>query len=213
MGTSKRSINESIKKILKDVPFETIDSKSPEVTKKIITKHRIVKELGDNNLLERCIGIVGGYFNKVKVGGFEGISYEELKNDRITTEEFINTIIDEIDSEESILLDKHILEKSLKIALTNCVMYDELDVEKLVIKLLLNVVNSILSMELHDTLKDIYEEVEYETIDNMIQDLSEKIVHQEVHSKIRGYISKEVSYEDMIEAVVKATEFATIGEF
>lgn len=213
MGTSKRSINDSIKNILKDVPFDTINSKSPEVSKKIITEKRIVKELGDNSVLERCIGIVGGYFQKIKVEGFEGSSYEELKKGSVSTEEFINTIIDEIDSEESVLLDKHLLEKSLKMTLTDCVMNDELDVEYLVIKLLLNVVNNILSTELHDTLKDIYGEIEYEQIDNMIKNLSKKIVHLEVNSKIKGYIAKEVSYEEMIAEVVKSTEAATFGEF
>ncbi|MGE7923365.1 hypothetical protein ACQKND_09280 [Viridibacillus arvi] len=213
MGTSKRKLNKDIKKMLQDVPVENINDKTPEVTKKILTFKRINAEFLDEPILNTCLGIIFKQFEFLNNEGFNGISKEELKSDPITIEQFVNHILDLIDSEDTLFADKTLLERCFKVTMTDCVKNDDLDINMFIKKLLYNVVKQILIGELHDTLKEIYDELGYEDIGVMVNNVSNQIMDNETQQKIKKYIAKEIDFKDVLKTVVEAAKNVTFGEF
>lgn len=213
MGTSKRKLNKEIKEMLQDVPVEKINDKTPDVTKKILTLKRINSEFLDEPTLNKCMDIIFKQFESLNTEGFKGISKEEIKNDPITIEQFVNHILDLIDSEDNLFADKALLERSFKITMTDCLKNEDLDINSFIKKLLFNVVKQILIGELHDTLKEVYDELDYEDIGLMVSNVSNKIVDNETQHKIEQYIAKELEFKQVLKSVVEAAKNVSFGEF
>lgn len=213
MGTSKRKLNKEIKKMLQDVPVEKINDKTPDVTKKIITLKRINTEFLDEETLNKCISIISNQFELLSKEGFNGITQQEIKNDPITTEQFINHILDLIDNEDNLFADKALLERSFKITMTNCLKDEDLVLTSFIEKLLFNVVKQILIGELHDTLKEVYDELNYDDIELMVNNVSNQIIDNETQRKIDQYIAKDLEFSEVLKSVVEAAKNVTFGEF
>lgn len=213
MGTSKRKLNKEIKKMLQDVPVEKINDKTPDVTKKIITLKRINTEFLDEETLNKCISIISNQFEVLSKEGFNGITQQEIKNDPITTEQFINHILDLIDNEDNLFADKALLERSFKITMTNCLKNEDLVLTSFIKKLLFNVVKQILIGELHDTLKEVYDELNYDDIELMVNNVSNQIIDNETQRKIDQYIAKDLEFSEVLKSVVEAAKNVTFGEF
>lgn len=213
MGTSKRKLNKAIKEMLHDVPVEKINDKTPDVTKKILTLKRIDAEFLDEPTLSKCIGIIYNQFEALNTGGFNGVSKQELKNDPITIEHFVNHILDLIDSEDNLFIDKALLERSFKITMTDCIKNDDLDLNNFVEKLLFNVVKQILIGELHDTLKEVYDELDYEDIGLMVNNVGNQVIDNETQNKIKQYIAKEIDFIQVLKTIVEAANNVSFGEF
>jgi|GEM_PF-2372810 len=213
MGTSKRKLNKEIKKMLQDVPVENINDKTPDVTRRILTFKRINAEFLDEPTLNRCMGIIFKQFESLKNEGFNGIFKEELKNDPITVEQFVNHILDLIDSEDTLFTDKALLERSFKVSMTDCLKNDDLEINIFIEKLLFNVVKQILIGELHDTLKEVYDELEYEDIEVMVSNVANQIMDNETQNRIGKYIGKEMEFKEVLKVVVEAAKNVTFGEF
>ncbi|WP_107943254.1 hypothetical protein [Metasolibacillus fluoroglycofenilyticus] len=213
MGTSKRKLNKAIKEMLHDVPVEKINDKTPDVTKKILTLKRINSEFLEEPTLNKCIGIIFNQFDVLSTGGFNGVSKEEIKNDPITIEHFVNHILDLIDSEDNLFVNKALLERSFKITMTDCLKNEDLDLNSFIKKLLFNVIKQILIGELHDTLKEVYDELNYEDIGLMVNNVSNQIIDNETQRKIEQYIAKELEFKQVLKSVVEAAGNVSFGEF
>ncbi|MFW7186729.1 hypothetical protein [Lysinibacillus sp. BNK-21] len=213
MGTSKRKLNKEIKKMLQDVPVEKINDKTPDVTKKIITLKRINTEFLDEATLNKCISIISNQFEVLSKEGFNGITQQEIKNDPITTEQFVNHILDLIDNEDNLFADKALLERSFKITMTNFLKNEDLVLTSFIEKLLFNVVKQILIGELHDTLKEVYDELNYDDIELMVNNVSNQIIDNETQRKIDQYIAKDLEFSEVLKFVVEAAKNVTFGEF
>ncbi|MCS1393281.1 hypothetical protein ACM1TL_13175 [Lysinibacillus capsici] len=213
MGTSKRKLNKEIKKMLQDVPVEKINDKTPDVTKKIITLKRINTEFLDEATLNKCISIISNQFEVLSKEGFNGITQQEIKNDPITTEQFVNHILDLIDNEDNLFADKALLERSFKITMTNFLKNEDLVLTSFIEKLLFNVVKQILIGELHDTLKEVYDELNYDDIELMVNNVSNQIIDNETQRKIDQYIAKDLEFSEVLKSVVEAAKNVTFGEF
>lgn len=213
MGTSKRKVNKAIKEMLHDVPVEEINDKTPDVTKKILTLKRIDSEFLDEPILSKCIGIIFNQFEALNTGGFNGVSKEEIKNDPITIEHFVNHILDLIDSEDNLFVDKALLERSFKITMTDCLKNEELELNNFIKKLLFNVVKQILIGELHDTLKEVYDELDYQDIGSMVNNVANQVINNETQYKVEQYIAKEIEFKQVLKTIVEAANNVSFGEF
>lgn len=213
MGTSKRKLNKAIKEMLHDIPVEKINDKTPDVTKKILTLKRIDSEFIDELTLSKCLGIIFNQFEALNTGGFNGVSKEEIKNDPITIEHFVNHILDLIDSEDNLFVDKALLERSFKITMTDCLKNEDLDLTNFIKKLLFNVIKQILIGELHDTLKEVYDELDYEDIGSMVNNVANQVIDNETQHKIKQYIAKELEFKQVLKSVVEAANNVSFGEF
>lgn len=213
MGTSKRKLNKAIKEMLHDVPVEDINDKTPDVTKKILTLKRIDSEFLDEPTLSKCIDIIYNQFEALNTGGFNGVSKEELKNDPIIIEHFINHILDFIDSEDNLFVDKALLERSFKITITECLKNEDLNLNNFIEKFLFNVVKQILIGELHDTLKEVYDELDYEDIGAMVNNVANQVIDNETKHEIEKYLAKELPFRQVLKSVVEAANNVSFGEF
>lgn len=196
-----------------DVPVEKINDKTPDVTKKIITLKRINTEFLDEATLNKCISIISNQFEVLSKEGFNGITQQEIKNDPITTEQFVNHILDLIDNEDNLFADKALLERSFKITMTNFLKNEDLVLTSFIEKLLFNVVKQILIGELHDTLKEVYDELNYDDIELMVNNVSNQIIDNETQRKIDQYIAKDLEFSEVLKSVVEAAKNVTFGEF
>lgn len=125
MGTSKRKLSNEIKKILKGQPLSNINETAPELTKKILSKKVLNESFDQEKTLDNSIRIITNQFISLKSSGFKGKTKKELVSDPISQQEFLEMILDLIES--STMIESKILEKALKIAMGKFFDVDEFD--------------------------------------------------------------------------------------
>ncbi|MBO2537013.1 hypothetical protein [Rummeliibacillus suwonensis] len=212
MGTSKSNISKKVKDILKDKPISELKNMAPEVTKKVLSKRTINSQLIEENRIFNSINLIVTKINNISnVGGFNGKTKEELLNDKVTLEEFLNMILDQI--EENGFLNKTLLEKAYKIAMTECLKLDEIDINIFSKLLFYHLIKQILYKDLYDTLKNIYPDFPYEKINQIIENVANQIINNSVYSLIEQFVAKKIPLSDVINRIVSETSHATFGEF
>lgn len=211
MGTSKRNISNKVKKILENKSFHDLNSTAPELSKKILTKREINKQLIDEKDIIDSFNIISSKFKSLSLGGYKGKSKQDIIVDTITQEEFINMILDAIDNDE--FLNKSILEKAYKIAMTMCLQQEEFDVYTFAQLLFYHLVHQILLKDLHDTLKDLYTDLSYNEIDNLISNLTNQIVNDAVYPIVVNFVDRKVPMKMVLDRIIFETKNASFGEF
>lgn len=211
MGTSKSNISKKIKQLLKDKPLTDLSLLAPDISKKILTNKEITSNLLDENELISSFEVISKHFNNLSTGGFKGKSKRELLEDPITLEEFLNMILDEID--ENDFLEKELLEKAYKIAMTACLEVEEFDINSFVHLLFYHLINQILKKDLYDTLKQLYDELPYSKINQIINDLTDQIINRSIYELVEQFINRKAHLKDVVNKIVSETSNTTLGEF
>lgn len=213
MGTSKAKINNKVKDLLKDVPIEKIDERTPEISKNILSIRNLKKEFLDEEIMESCVETIQVRLKALFVEGMNGKPAKEIIQDEIGIAEFIDSVLEEIDKDDCLFVEKDILEKSFKITMAECVKDEIVDVESLVLKLLYNTIKQLLIGDLNDTLKIVYEDLSFDQIEKMAINVTEQIMNESIKSTVHEYLNKELSFEKILAKITEETNNVTFGEF
>ncbi|PFD96426.1 hypothetical protein COE15_07645 [Bacillus cereus] len=211
MGTSKRKLSSEIKKLLKEQPLSNINETAPELTKKILTKRALNECFDQEETLDHSIRMITSQFLSLKSNGFKGKTKKELVSDPISQQEFLEMILDLIES--SSIIKSKILEKSLKIVMGKFLKVDDFDAYSFAQVLFYEIVYQILLGELIDNIKDIYEEIEYDLIQNMVKNVANQIMNKSVYSKVNLFIDRKISLTEISDEITIQTSQARFGEF
>jgi predicted hydrolase (HD superfamily) len=211
MGTSKRNLSNEIKKLLKGQPLSNINETAPGVTKKILTNKVLSENFDQEETINNSIRIITNQFNSLESNGFKGKTRKELVTDPISQQEFLELILEQIESDT--LIQSKILEKALKIVMCKLLEIDEYDVYSFAQILFYEIVYQILLGELNDNIKDIYEEIEYELIQNMVRNVSNEIMNDTVYTKVNLFIDRKISLSQVLGEIANQTSRASFGDF
>lgn len=211
MGTSKRKLSNEIKKLLKEKPLSNINDTAPELTKKILTKKVLNESFDQEDTIDNSIRIITSQFISLKSNGFKGKTKQELVTDPVPQQEFLEMILDLIES--SSIISSKILEKALKIVMGKFLEIDDFDAYSFAQVLFYEVVYQILLSELNDNIKDIYEELDYSLIQNMVKNVTNQIMNTSVYSKVNSFIDREISLNEILDEIATQTSQASFGEF
>jgi hypothetical protein len=211
MGTSKRKLSNEIKKLLKDQPLSNINDSAPELTKKILTKKVLNESFGQEEIFDNSIRIITSQFISLKSNGFKGKTKKELVSDPITQQEFLEMILDLIESSSDI--ESKILEKALKIVMGKFLEIDDFDAYSFAQVLFYEIIYQILLGELNDNIKDIYEDIEYEMIQKMVGNVANQIMNKSVYSKVNLFVDRKIPLIEILDEIASQTSEANFGEF
>jgi len=211
MGTSKKHMNDKIRNLLKDTDFKDIDKYAPEISRVALTKDTLSKSLDDEKTVNKSIEIITKRFVTIGQKGYKGKSKKELLEDQITLQEFLELVLEEIESETKI--ESKILQKSLRIVMTKLLNEDTEDSHISAQLLFYQVTYFLLEKELYETLKESYSSLSYIKIKEMVSSLSDRIMNNEVYDKINDFVDKKISLSQLLDIIIKATDDAKFGEF
>ncbi|ARK31366.1 hypothetical protein [Halalkalibacter krulwichiae] len=211
MGTSKRKLSNEIKKLLKEKPLSNINDTAPELTKKILTKKVLNESFDQEDTIDNSIRIITSQFISLKSNGFKGKTKQELVTDPVSQQEFLEMILDLIES--SSIISSKILEKALKIVMGKFLEVDDFDAYSFAQVLFYEVVYQVLLGELNDNIKDIYEELDYNLIQNMVKNVTNQIMNTSVYSKVNSFIDRKISLNEILDEIATQTSQASFGEF
>lgn len=210
MGTSKRRLNAKIKKLLKDLRLDEINESAPVISDLILTQTNLKREFDTEETVNNSIDIITKNFKMLSTDGFNGKTKEEVSEDTLTQQEFLEAILDEIEHEK--VIKSKILNKSLRIVMVNFIK-TEFDIYSFTQLLFHQIIYQLLSKELNDTLKDGFDQLEYDAIGQMVNSLTSKIMNQSMYNSINLFIDKKVSLEQVLNEITTQTSEAHFGEF
>ncbi len=211
MGTSKKHLNSKIKKLLEDKKLNEINTAASEISKVILSKESLGKSLENEETINKSIEIAAKHFTLIEESGFKDKSKKEVLEDKITLQEFLEMILEEIDTETNI--DSKILVRSLKIVMTKILEMDINDSYIFAQLLFHQVTKELLQNELYETLKDSYENLPYDKIRQMVVSLTNKIMNNDVHRKINNFVDNKITFSQLLDIIINATDEAEFGEF
>lgn len=211
MGTSKKNLNDQIKKLLKEKPLDQLSEFAPEVSKIALSNELLTDSLDNEKTLHTSIEVVTKKFISLGSNGYKGKTKRELIEDDLTQQEFLEMVLKEIEEESKI--NSVILEKSLKIVMTKLLDQDLYDVYVFSQLLFYQVVHNLLLKELQETLKDSYEELSYSQIREMVTSLTDEIMNTEVYTVINDFVDRKIAFNKLLEIITSATNKADFGEF
>ncbi|MGY0694088.1 hypothetical protein ACW2QC_15120 [Virgibacillus sp. FSP13] len=211
MGTSKKNLNDRIKKLLKEKPLDQLSEFAPEVSKIALSSELLSDSLDNEKTLHTSIEVVTKKFISLGSNGYKGKTKRDLIEDNLTQQEFLEMVLKEIEEESKI--NSVILEKSLKIVMTKLLDQDSYDVYVFSQLLFYQVVHNLLLKELQETLKDSYEELSYSQIREMVTSLTDKIMDTEVYTVINDFVDRKITFNNLLEIITSATNKADFGEF
>lgn len=210
MGTSKRRINRKIKEILNKTNVDELNQNAPVITRLSLSTDILSETFQQEFLTSNTLVFIEEKFNSLSFAGFKGKNKEELANDVISKEEFINSILESIENQYHI--DSKILIKSLKITIAKFIE-GEFDILVFAHQLFFEVVFQILISDLQETLKDSYEKLTYGDIKKMVTSSTECIINQTVYTKISDFVNNKASLPEVLELIHEQTSDALFGEF
>ncbi|PEM44312.1 hypothetical protein [Bacillus toyonensis] len=211
MGTSKRNLSGEIKNLLKRETLENINNSAPKLTKKILTEKVLKDTFDQEKTIDISLKIITNQFISLNSRGFNGKEKKELVMDSISQQEFLEMILEQIES--STTIQSKILEKALKIVMCKFLELEHFDTYTFAQTLFYEIIYQILLKELHDNIKDIYEEIEYNLIQKMVTNVANKIMNSVVYAKVNLFIDRKISLNDVLEEISKQTSTASFGEF
>lgn len=211
MGTSKRHLNDKIRKLIEDRNLEDLNEDAPQISRVILSKESLNTSLGDEETISKSINIVTKHMHFLGKNGFNGKSRKEVFENKITLQEFLEMVLEEIDTETSI--DSKILKSSLSIVMANISESDSEDPYIFAQLLFYQVINKLLEKELYETLKDSYEELPYDKIKAMVGTLTNRIMNEKVYQEINNFVDKKNSLSNLLDMITSATTDAEFGEF
>ncbi|MGG4342379.1 hypothetical protein [Paenibacillus lautus] len=211
MGTSKRKLSNEIKKLLKEKSLSSINESAPGLTKKILTKSNLGDNFDESETIGNSIRIISSQFVSLSHNGFKGKTKKELITDPISQQEFIEMILEMI--ETTTIIESKILEKSLKIVMCEFLEHDEFDVYEFAQLLFYQIIYQVLLGDLNDNIKDIHEELDYELIQNMVKNAANQIMNDKVYTKVNLFIDRKVLLVDVLDEIIVQTSNASFGEF
>lgn len=211
MGTSKKNMNNEIKKLLKQKPLDQLNDFAPDISKVVLSQESLTKSLDNEEVVNTTIDVVTKRFISLGDNGYKGKTKKEISEDELTQQEFLEMILKEIEDESKI--NSKVLEKALKIVMSQLLEEESFDVYVFSQLLFYQVVYQLLLSELYETLKDSYEDLSYIQIKKMVSSLTDKIMNNEVCSKVNEFVDRKVSFSNLLEIITKATDNAEFGVF
>ncbi|WP_066303977.1 hypothetical protein [Bacillus sp. FJAT-29814] len=211
MGTSKKNMNNEIKKMLKEKPLDQLNVFAPDISKVVLSQESLTKSLDNEEVVNTTIEVVTKRFISLGNSGYKGKTKKEIIEDELTQQEFLEMILKEI--EDGSKINSKVLEKALKIVMTQLLEEESFDVYVFSQLLFYQVVYQLLLSELYETLKDSYEDLSYIQIKKMVTSLTDKIMNNEVCSKVNDFVDRKVSFSNLLEVITKATDNAEFGVF
>lgn len=210
MGTSKRRIENKVKQILSNNPIESLNNYAPKITEVILSPQNLTETFQEEHFSPDTFVLIEKHFSTLKSSGFGGKSKEEIQEDLITQEEFLNSILELI--EDNFEIDSKILLKSFKITMAKFIKGD-FDVYSFAQLLFYEVVSQLLLKDLQDTLKDSYEDLSYSSIQDMVASSTSCIMSEEVFDKINDFVNKRSTLSEVLTIIHSKTSEALFGDF
>lgn len=214
MGTSKRNLSQKVRNLLQDINQEDLNDKAPQIVKTVLTKKILDENIGSEKVIINTINIVKNKFNSLTIGGFKGKSKKELSIDPMSRTEFIDMILEQIETEE--IINSTILSKSLNIVLTKMLMRssnEEFDVYSFAQLLFYEIVKQLLVGQLTDNIKDKFKNMEYGNIESMIASATNKIINESVYAHINKFVDRKIGLNEVLNNIVAQTSNVKFGEF
>jgi|SRR5690554_538812 len=215
MGTSTRSINKKIRRILKKEYIDKdIDYSIPRVRKEVLTKEKL-----EENFL------VAGFFNLINTGikGIQAIqkdSFKEefhsevdferykLKSDEITIEkiieEILNTIKDDIHSDNLLKAFKYAMSKVIK---------EEKNIHDFICEFCYYLLYLILEKDLVEVLSDVYPELSMQHISKLIKEEARRTVDIYLSENIKEFEQRNITLEELINIIVEKASSTEVEGF
>ena len=204
-------MNDKIKNLLKDTNLTDINYSAPEISRVALSKDILSKSFDDEETINKSIEIVTKRIVSLGQKGYKGKTKKELLEDKITLQEFLELVLEEIESEK--MIDSKVLQKSLKIVMTKLLNQDTEDPYIFAQLLFFQVTYELLEKELYETLKDSYEDLSYPKIKEMVSILSNKIMNDDVYQRVNDFVDKKISLTLLLDVITSATDNAEFGEF
>ncbi|WP_182200267.1 hypothetical protein [Paraliobacillus salinarum] len=211
MGTSKKNMNNEIKKLLKEKPLDQLNEFAPDISRVVLSQESLKKSLDNEEVVNTSIEVVTKKFISLNSNGFNGKTKKEMIEDELTQQEFIEMILKEIEEESKI--NSKVLEKALKIVMGHLIDDEFYNVYVFSQLLFYQVVYQLLLNDLYETLKDSYENLSYTQIEKMVSTLADKIMNTEVYSKVNEFVDRKLSFNNLLEVITKNTNNAEFGIF
>jgi len=214
MGTSKRNIDDKIKKMLKQksTPQE-IEQVIPEITVEILTKKKINNFFSDKEY-ETVIGAGIKGISSLLSGNFmDDYSYEgDIATDTPTIQRIIEAILVKVEEDQSIQSD--FLLRALKYALAVSIK-DGTEEEKFSIfinEFTYYILYLMISESIIEALGDEFTESPTSEIDQKIKQISRHILNAKLKIIIDNYLSGEVTLEELIKSTIDIASNIKLGD-
>lgn len=210
MGTSKKRINDKVKKMLEKTSNDSIENNIQKITP-ILLSNSFLLENFDEKAFENTILIVREKINSIKKMGYHGKSLKEISEDQISREELFEEILDEI--EKNISSASKLLLKAFKIAMTTYLQGEDDDIIIFANLLFYHFIYLLLEEQLLDTLKDFYHEMNYQEIKDILKLTTDNILNKQIAQEIEKFVNRKVALSDLLQSIEFAIQNIRLGDF
>ncbi|MCM3549921.1 hypothetical protein M4D48_15190 [Alkalihalobacillus clausii] len=197
--------------IYQEKTLPDVNNSAPELTKKILTKKVLSANFEQEESINNSIKVISSQFLSLNTSGFNGKQRQDLIEDPMLQDEFLDMILEKI--EELKEIESSIFEKALKIVMCRFLKESQFELYSFAQLLFYEVVYQTLITDLHDNLKDIFEELEYNLIEKMVRQATNQIMNESVFRKVNLFIEKKISLNDVLSEIATQTSEAKFGEF
>lgn len=211
MGTSKKNTNKEVKKLLQQLGKQDIKKSIPQATSLVLDEQRITGEISKDSfriMLQQGINGLNGMFSG---GQFGGITYEEIKTDESTFNEFLEKLIELAENDFGDDFSDLLLQ-AFRLAIS-VIIKENKSIDEFIAEFTYYLIYLIVQNEIIEVFSDVYLEFSHDDINSLIKLQARKIVTSELTTVIKSYLNARITLKDLVLAIVKRAEAIELGEF